>query len=103
MCAIQILVIGRNEDILNTVVRLVNNNEEWSAIGVHADVEAMECIDRIPFELVLLTNGIDDTSEDLLRAHVHAIRPAASIIQHYGGGSGLLSNEIMYALNSKNL
>ena len=33
MSKIQILVIGKEPDILQTVVRLINNNGNWNAMG----------------------------------------------------------------------
>jgi len=102
MFPIPILVIGRNEAILSTVVKLINANREWSAIGAQSDTDAIALIHTNTFSLVLFTNGIDAASEDLLRSHILGVSPDTAIVQHYGGGSGLLSNEIMYALHLKN-
>jgi len=35
-----------------------------------------------------------------LRGYFIKVNPAVIIIQHYGGGSGLLNNEILQALNA---
>ena len=96
---IEILVIGRNEEILQTVIRLINKNEQWNATGVLTDEAAISSFEQLSPVMVLLTNGIDASSEKKLREHFARIHPGCIVIQHYGGGSGLLSNEILEALN----
>lgn len=93
-----ILAIGRHPEILQTVVRLVNNNPGWECTGVITDEEALEAFTINPFKLVLLCNGISPQSEGKLCAAFRAHNPAIIIVQHYGGGSGLLSAEIWQAL-----
>lgn len=98
----QILVIGRHEEILQTVLRLVNKNMEWEAQGTLSDDEAIQLFDRFHFDIVLLSNGISENCEDSLCSYFRDKKPAIIIIQHYGGGSGLLSNEILQALHQRN-
>jgi hypothetical protein len=50
------------------------------------------------YKLVLLGGGIEDESEDRLCAAFKALNPEIIIVQHYGGGSGLLTAEIYQAL-----
>ena len=97
----QILVIGRHPEILQTVVRLVNNNPDWNATGCITDEEAMNAFNQLPFALVLLGGGIEEESEDELCAYFRATHPGIKIVQHYGGGSGLLSAEIFAALQKE--
>jgi hypothetical protein len=93
-----ILAIGRHPDILQTVVRLVNNNNDWECTGVITDGEALAAFSTKLFKLVLLCNGISPESEKLLCTAFRAHNPAIIIVQHYGGGSGLLAGEIRQAL-----
>ncbi len=51
------------------------------------------------FDIVLLCNGINEASEQQLRSYFKSMQPAVIIIHHYGGGSGLLSNEIIESLS----
>jgi hypothetical protein len=94
----EILVIGRNEEILQTVIRLINNNSQWNGTGVCTDEEAIEKFHHRHFDIVLLTNGISDKEEKKLKKIFTHQNKDIIIIQHYGGGSGLLSNEILEAL-----
>jgi hypothetical protein len=95
---IPILTIGRHPEILQTVVRLVNNNPDWKCTGVLADEEAITAFMATPFKLVLLGGGIEPESERRLCAAFRAHNPDIIIVQHYGGGSGLLFAEIYEAL-----
>ena len=100
MNKLEILVICRHQEILQTIVRLVNNNPDWNATGVVTDDEATAAFDRQSFKLVLLGSGIEKESEDELRSHFTLTQPGITIVQHYGGGSGLLAAEIYQALGS---
>ncbi|MBE9600868.1 hypothetical protein [Pedobacter sp. MC2016-24] len=92
-----VLYIGRNPDITKTMFRLLNARSEWSGIVTSSDAEALAICKNQSIDLVLLGNGIDAAEEQILRAGLIEIRPALKIIQHYGGGSGLLYSEILSA------
>jgi hypothetical protein len=94
-----ILVICRHAEILQTIVRLVNNNPDWEATGCESNVEALNAFKITRFPLVLLGSGIDPASENLLRQSFTSLNPDIKIVEHYGGGSGLLSAEILQALS----
>lgn len=95
----EILVIGRHEEIMQTLLRLINNNGQWNATIALSDEEAMRLFDSRHFHLVLLSGGIEPHAEQLLRTHFKSQDPSVIIIQHFGGGSGLLTNEIRQALD----
>lgn len=97
----QILVIGRHPEILATVVRLVNNNPDWNATGCLSDEEAIAAFPTQDFKVVLLGGGVDELSEGKLNAFFCSKKPDIKIVQHFGGGSGLLSAEIFEALGSQ--
>lgn len=95
-----ILYIGRHIEILAIVVRLINSNENWNGVGVINDDEAKEIFCQKEFSLVLLGSGIQEESEAELCAFFKNKNPNISIVQHYGGGSGLLKSEILLALEN---
>lgn len=95
---IQILVVGRNVGIVQTVVRLINNNPAWNASHALTDEAAISIFESHHFDLVLLGGGIEPASDARLRAAFTSRNPAITIIQHYGGGSGLLATEINMSL-----
>lgn len=97
----EILIIGRDESILQTVVRLVNNDPSWVGTGTTSDEEAIEKFHHHHFDVVLLTNGISEEADKKLRKIFTLQNPDIIIIQHYGGGSGLLQSEIREALEQR--
>ncbi|MFM7853889.1 MAG: hypothetical protein ACKO96_18685 [Flammeovirgaceae bacterium] len=101
MQKIIILVIGRHQQIMETVLRLLNNQEGWEAVGALTDDEALEKFTTHNFDLVLIGGGIEEPSEEKLRVAFAKHRPQARVVRHYGGGSGLLFNEIKETLGLK--
>jgi hypothetical protein len=85
---------------MEIVVRLINANENWEGIGAITDEEAMRIFQKENIEIVLLGSGIDEESEAMLDAFFRKVNSKIKIIQHYGGGSGLLKSEILLALSN---
>ncbi|MDF2457075.1 MAG: hypothetical protein K0R51_3068 [Cytophagaceae bacterium] len=96
----RILVIGRHVQILEVVVRLINQNSDWEAVGTD-DEEALSLFAQHTFDLVLLSSGIEEKTENRLREAFTLQNPEIIILQHYGGGSGLLTGEIRQALENR--
>lgn len=94
-----LLVIGKNLPILRVLDRLINQNPDRKAYVTHDDDEAIEWFSTNHPDLVLLSSGISEEEELKLREAFQRIDPSVKIIQHYGGGSGLLENEIIQALH----
>lgn len=94
----RILVICRDKDIRQTIVRLLDGHQGWKVQGVATDEEAMELFSLSKFHVVLLGSGVDDHQAAVLSREFLWINPSAKIVKHYGGGSGLLFGEIYDAL-----
>lgn len=97
----QILVYGKHPEILETVLRLINKNESWEGEGSTDEERVIELFHQNHYDLVLLGGGISEDSEKKIRALFHHINPQPRVIQHYGGGSGLLKSEIEIALGNR--
>ncbi|WP_316802837.1 hypothetical protein [Pedobacter nototheniae] len=95
-----ILYVGRDAEITTVMERLLNARPEWTGIAVCSDEEAISVCEKLHLDLVLLGNGIDEECEQVLKKNLTSIRPDLKIIQHYGGGSGLLYGEILQAILS---
>jgi hypothetical protein len=93
-----ILVIGRHKQIMETVLRLLNGQEGWRAIGALTDGEAKIRFTETKFDLVLIGGGVEEKSEQLLRLEFEKTNPQTKIIRHYGGGNQSLFNEIHEAI-----
>ena len=97
---LNILVIGKDPEILPVVLRLLNDYKEanYHAIGTTDPHLARALFADVDIDLVLITNGIDATLDASLREEFLGRRPDVRILQHFGGGSGLLFAEIAQAL-----
>lgn len=97
---VNILVIGKDPEILKVVLRLLNENKkaDYHAIGSTDPDFARSLFADTDIDLVLITNGIDATLDASLREDFLSRRPGIRILQHFGGGSGLLFGEIAEAL-----
>lgn len=102
METIQILVVGKHPQIMQTILRLINNKPEWNGIGVSTCSEAIAAAQQ-PFNLVLIGAGLTNAENDELCIFFGSQEPNVPVVQHYGGGSGLLYAEIFEALNNKKL
>jgi hypothetical protein len=99
---VNILVIGRDPEILKVVLRLLNEHKpaNYHAIGSTDPDQVRALFADTDIDLVLITNGIDPTLDASLREEFLTRRPGVRILQHFGGGSGLLFGEIAEALAS---
>ena len=100
MKKIEILVFGKHSEILNTVLRLINANHNWQAEGTTEAEKVIEKCHINTYDILLLGGGIPPKEENKIRAILRKLLPELKIIQHFGGGSGLLSNEIQAALSN---
>ena len=96
---LNILVISTNPDLLTVLLRLVNQHEGWNGVGVDTPELARESFKYGYFQVVLFDVGFTDDIDKQLAKEFGEQKPDILMIQHYGGGSGLLYNEIQYALS----
>jgi DNA-binding NarL/FixJ family response regulator len=97
---IKILVIGRHPQIMETVLRLINGQENWKGVGALTDGEAKIKFENENFDLILIGGGVEDKSEKELSTVFKGKNPTVKIVRHFGGGSGLLFNEIQQAISN---
>lgn len=95
---IYILAIGRNADIMEVMNRLINAHENWSGTAVTSDKEALDIVHNRKCDLVLLCAGITEEEELAWKERMAGLDPSVVVLRHYGGGSGLLENEILSVL-----
>src|ERR1700730_4966693 len=94
----EILVIGGNDDILQTVVGMINNNTEWNGVGARTDEDAIEKFHQRAFDMVIITNGITEQEDKKIRKIFTHQNPDLIIIKYYYTDSGLLNREIAESL-----
>jgi len=94
-----ILVLGKHPDILKTILRLINKIEHWDGEGAGTEQEVLEKCQHSSYDILLLDVGVSINEEKMLRKELAKIAPDLKIIQHFGGGSGLLFNEIQAVID----
>jgi DNA-binding NarL/FixJ family response regulator len=96
---LQILLLSKQPQILQTLLGVVNKNENWQAHGCSCPNDAVKLCASLQPQLVILGNGLTPKEETEFTMAVKSNQPNTKIIQHYGGGSGLLLTEIMQAVS----
>ena len=101
MQKLNIMAVSTQPDTLEVLLRLINKEENWVGVGADSDEYAIELHQTRIFEVILLGSGLDDATEQKLIKLFKHQDPDVIIIRHYGGGSGLLYNEIQQALSAR--
>lgn len=97
MKTLNFLVIGKNQEILDTLKRVIENNEGWAAEIQSDENFCYEYIKENQVDIVLLSSGLEEQFEKDIKVFCENLDKEVKVIDHYGGGSGLLKNEV-YAL-----
>jgi hypothetical protein len=90
-----ILAIGRDRAILLVIERLINAHEGWHATIASTEEEAISAVGTKPFAIAFVSAGFSAQEEEALRQKLTTLDPNIVVTRHYGGGSGLLENEIL--------
>jgi hypothetical protein len=97
----QFLILGKNQPILEILLRLVNAYENWHAVGFSDEKLAQDYFLQNSVDFVLLSAAIEDHVEKEFAAFCLKAHPDVEVIEHFGGGSGLLQSEIYDRLYKK--
>lgn len=99
---LQLLAIGYDLAIMQVMERLLSSHTGWNGVVALTKKDGLEHISDGNYDAVLLCVGVTAADEEEIREAV-AIHPSSAIvIRHYGGGSGLLENEVRAALDHNN-
>lgn len=97
--SLKLLAIGYDPAIMQVVERLLNSHAGWEGVVALTREEGLEKISNGKYDAVLLCVGVSAADEEALRQAVHHHHSSTKVIRHYGGGSGLLENELRAALD----
>jgi hypothetical protein len=89
----EILVIGKQPRIMETIARLINSKSKLNGRIAYSAEEAIAQSQITAFHAVLIGAGLTEAETHLVRSSF-----TVPVVQHYGGGSGLLYAEISQAL-----
>lgn len=95
-----ILIISTNREALEVILRLVHKKDNWKGFGAPTTEKAKELFRLEDIDIVLFNVGICSEEEKELIHFFNTEKEDIIVIQHYGGGSGLLYNEIQFALEN---
>ncbi|OXB01935.1 hypothetical protein [Flavobacterium pectinovorum] len=101
MKILEFLILGKNEEILPILLRLVNANENWNGVSFNDEEIAQKYFLNNKIDIVLLSSGIEDHVEKEFTSFCLKHQPEVEVIEHFGGGSGLLKSEIQHRLYLK--
>ena len=90
---IEILAIGTHPEIMKTILRLLNSKAGWHGTLSFSAEEAISNIDKAAIDIVLVCAGLSIEETKLIQANF-----SVPVVQHYGGGSGLIYAEVCEAL-----
>ncbi|MCX8523918.1 hypothetical protein OF897_08270 [Chryseobacterium formosus] len=94
MNTLNFLVIGKNQEILDTLKRIIENNEGWKAEIKSDETVCYDYIKENQVDIVLLSSGLYEEFENDIKVFCENLNKEVKVIDHYGGGSGLLKNEV---------
>ena len=100
---LNILALGHHPDIMLVLNRLLNAPAKWYGETVNTAEEALAAFNAKHFHIVLLCAGVTPEEEVALTKTLLQKNPAVIVRRHFGGGSGLLSNEIQFVLEQGNI
>jgi hypothetical protein len=93
----EILIICTHDEILKTIVRLIDSNASMQGTGANTLEQALMLFKISSFDLILIGAGLKKEEEELITNIDRSIKKIP-VVRHYGGGSGLLFTEIFQAL-----
>lgn len=98
---IKILSACNHPDILSIMDRLVERQEGWSSSTAAKLSTVFDLLGNEHFDLLLLGAGFAEAEQREIEALIEEKKLPTKVVNHYGGGSGLLYSEIMMALELK--
>ncbi|QJB33146.1 hypothetical protein HF324_17860 [Chitinophaga oryzae] len=97
--SLKLLAIGYDPAIMQVVERLLNSHAGWEGVVALTREEGLAKTSNEKYDAILLCVGVSAADEEAVRQAASHHHPSAKVIRHYGGGSGLLENELRAALD----
>ncbi|MGL4629769.1 MAG: hypothetical protein ACRCVT_01085 [Leadbetterella sp.] len=94
------VIVSRHPQILQTLVKIINQKPLWDAFPATNADNLYSLLEKNKIDFVLLSSGLSEDEEKSIRSTVIEKYSNTKLIQHFGGGSGLLFNEIQAAIDS---
>ena len=95
----QLLIVGKNEEITETVARLLEKYDKIVTERAHDLKSVQAALDTKMFDVIMNCGGFSKDEEDHLVNMGKENNPSIRVIEHFGGGSGLLLSELKETLD----
>lgn len=97
----EILVTGTGRDLVNSMVKWSDNNNDWVFSLARTGEEAIEKFHQRDFDMVLFTDGKNLDEERKLRKIFSIQNPDIIMLTHYNTETGLPTQEINDTLENQ--
>ncbi|MDR6735490.1 hypothetical protein J2X77_002358 [Sphingobacterium sp. 2149] len=94
MKTLTFLLFGKNEEILLTLKRIIESTPMWNATLLQELDSCKKQLINHPVDVLLLSSGLSLQEEQEITDYLSQLPYSIGLITHYGGGSGILKNEI---------
>jgi len=100
MKRLQILVLSSHAKMLKIILRALNKSEYWEAVGTKNFQEGIQEFQKNKIDIILFGIGVTPETASKATSEFQKSNPNLKTVWHYGGGTGLLFNEIYTVLNN---
>ncbi len=97
----EMLVVGNNQSVVQTVISKINSNKEWNAGPATAGEDAIEKFHQRNVDLVILLSDITETEAKKMDIIFHHQSPHLIMIKLNDADIGLLEDNIQTALDKR--
>jgi len=94
METLHFLVIGKNQEILKVLKRIIEKEKDWKAKILTDESKSYDLIKENKVDIVLLSSGLEEQFEKEIKTFCENLNSDIKVIDHYGGGSGLFKSEV---------
>lgn len=95
----KILVVGTHEKIMEIVVRHLLKDETLEVKDALSEETVYETFGTFDPDVLMFSSGFDEALENEIKSKLLTQKPNLEVVMHYGGGTGLLFNEIQEMLD----
>ncbi|CAN1573234.1 hypothetical protein MCETHM1_03425 [Flavobacteriaceae bacterium] len=95
------MYISTNERKTKEIVKIINSNESYYGIAANSEIEAIQQFSKHNILMVIFGCNIKRDIEHELSNYFKKINPNIILLDPYGGGVGLLHQEISYAFENQ--
>ena len=93
-----VLVVGKHKDTNEIILRLIKGYDHFEA-DLCVDISALENkFEEKQYSIALIGAGFTPEEEGEIKSRISGIDGRVHIVDHYGGGSGLLLAELEEAV-----